>query len=128
MYVANCAAFEVLKLEHPEAAEKPKCIAGFSVGEWAALVAAGVITYDQCLIVIAARARAVQRWSQEEKMSAIGIYGLSEGKVRELCDAAVQAERVQGTEDPQANISHCWSPNGFVCAGRTSTIAALQKA
>merc|ERR1712060_665760 len=61
MYVANCVAFEVLKQEHPDVAECPHGVAGFSVGEYSALVAADVMTYDQGLIIVKARAEAMQK-------------------------------------------------------------------
>jgi len=84
-YVADCVVFELLKFEQPEVAQRPRAVAGFSVGEYAALVAAGVMTYDQGLIVVKARGEAMQRWADAEDMSSLAVFGLEEERLEDLC-------------------------------------------
>lgn len=126
-YVADCAALEVLRETRPEAADGAKAVAGFSVGEFAALVAAGVLTYEQGLTIVRARAEAMRRWEEEAEMAALGVYGLHEDMVLKLCQEARIREKAEGRRDPQAYISHCWGRLGFTCSGRTATLRQLAR-
>jgi len=126
MYVADCVALQVLKEKHPEVAERPQCVAGFSIGELAALVAARVIDYDQGLIIAFARADAMRRFSQEHEMEAVVITGLDESTVESLCREAETKDREENdAENPQVQIAHYWAPGGYFCAGHRSTVIRL---
>lgn len=127
MYVANCVAFEVLKEEYPEVAEWPQSVAGFSVGEYSALVAAGVMTYDQGLIIVKARAEAMRKTSQEEDMEAVGIFGPQPDHLERLCNQARAQDSSGGAKRPQIHVSHFWGKAGYVCAGRKSTVQQLRE-
>ena len=76
-YVADLAAYELLCCQQPEA-RQPRAVAGFSVREFAALMVAGVISYEQGLVIVKARAEAMQRWVDSEAMAAVAIFGLDE--------------------------------------------------
>lgn len=127
MYVANCVAFEVLKKEYPEVAEWPQSVAGFSIGEYSALVAAGVMSYDQGLIIVKARADAMQKMSMAEDMEAVGIFGPQQDHLEKLCHEAQTKDKAAGAKDPQIHISHFWGKAGYVCAGRKSTVQQLRE-
>lgn len=127
VYVANCAAYEVLKREQPAVAEYPQCVAGFSVGEYSALVAAGVMTYDQGLIIVKARAEAMKRWSAQHDMDALGVFGVEQDELERLCLDATRQDAEAGELDPQVHISHFWGQGGYVAAGRRRTVAALRE-
>lgn len=127
-FVAGCAAFELLKDQRPEVALKPHVVAGFSVGEFAALVAAGVFDYDQGLIIVKARAEAMDRWASEVPMSAVGIYGLPEEQVLRLCDEAVRRQKADSScQDPEVYISHIWGHLCNTCSGNASTVQLLHQ-
>merc|ERR1719223_2368380 len=70
-FVANCAAFEIMKASHPKAACQPQGTAGFSIGEFNALVVAGVITFEQGLSLVKIRAEAMEALTKEIDMDAI---------------------------------------------------------
>ena len=46
MYVGGLAGLELLRKENPEAAEKPRAVAGLSLGEYTALTVAGVFDLE----------------------------------------------------------------------------------
>ena len=124
-YVADCVAFELLKQQNPDVALKPRAVAGFSVGEIAALVAAGVMSYDQGLIIVKARGEAMQQWADEEDMSAIAVYGMDEEQLQELCSRVDPNMRAPSQQ--KVFISYCWGRRGFVCSGHHSAVVELQE-
>ncbi|CAK9086556.1 Probable malonyl-CoA-acyl carrier protein transacylase [Durusdinium trenchii] len=121
-YVADCAAYELFRQQQPEAAGNPRAVAGFSVGEIAALVAAGIISYDQGLTIVKARAEAMQRWVDEEEMAALAVFGMEEDQLNHLC-ARVDPE---GKPAQKVFISHCWGRKGFVCSGASAALELLE--
>ena len=66
----------------------PYCLMRPPRGQVAALVAAGVMSYDQGLIIVKVRGEAMQQWADEEHMSAIAVYGMEEEQLQKLCSPA----------------------------------------
>jgi len=122
-YVANCAAYEMLKTSYPKVAASPQAVAGFSIGEYSALYAAGVITFEQGLALVKVRAEAMQALTEEMEMDAINLWGFDYNKVESLCSKAIKRD---DAADPKVYVSRVWGPDGFVCAGRKSTVAKLE--
>ena len=57
--------------------EKPRAIAGYSVGQWTALYAAGVVTFEQLVSIIKHRASLMDKCFEGnpgEMMAVIGVY------------------------------------------------------
>merc|ERR1719379_1646142 len=52
LYIAGLAAVESLRSTRPEAAERPGAVAGLSVGEFAALTVAGVMSFEVGLALV----------------------------------------------------------------------------
>ncbi|CAE7401728.1 beg [Symbiodinium natans] len=123
-YVADCVAFELLKQHQPDVALKPRAVAGFSVGEVAALVAAGVMSYDQGLIIVKARGEAMQQWADEEDMAAVAVFGMDEDQLLKLCSRVNPNMRAPSQQ--KVFIAYCWGRRGFVCAGQHSAVMELQ--
>lgn len=122
-YVADCAAYELFREQQPEVASTPRAVAGFAVGEFAALVAAGVMSYDQGLTVVKARAEAMQRWVDDEQMAAIAVFGLEEEQLKGLCASVDPGSKLA----QKVFISHCWGCKGFVCSGTSAAVEQLEK-
>ena len=97
MLVAGVAAYRAW-LDHGGAA--PSAVAGHSLGEYAALVAAGVITLAQAAPLVRLRAQAMQDAVPVGTGSMAAVLGLDAARVVELC-AQVQAELAQ---DPTAVV------------------------
>jgi [acyl-carrier-protein] S-malonyltransferase len=64
---------------------KPEMVAGHSLGEFSALVACGVLSFDDGLLLVSARARAMQHACEKEPSAMAAILGLADEKVEEIC-------------------------------------------
>lgn len=64
---------------------KPDMVAGHSLGEFTALVANGVLSFEEGLNLVAARARAMQRACDQEPGTMAAVLGLADEKVEEVC-------------------------------------------
>lgn len=65
---------------------KPEMVAGHSLGEFSALVAAQALTFEDGLLLVAARANAMQKACELEPSTMAAILGLEDGVVEEICD------------------------------------------
>lgn len=64
---------------------KPDMVAGHSLGEFSALVAAGTLPFEQGLQLVATRAKAMQKACEENPSTMAAILGLPNEKVEEIC-------------------------------------------
>jgi [acyl-carrier-protein] S-malonyltransferase len=67
---------------------QPAVVAGHSLGEYTALVAAGVLSFRDCLPLVRFRAQAMQEAVPEGAGAMAAILGLEDDKVREACAEA----------------------------------------
>lgn len=65
----------------------PDMVAGHSLGEFSALVAAGAMAFEDGLKLVAARARAMQKACEAKPSTMAAVLALSDEKVEELCDS-----------------------------------------
>jgi [acyl-carrier-protein] S-malonyltransferase len=70
-------------LVHPEL--KPDMTAGHSLGEFSALVAAGALSFEDGLKLVAKRAAAMQKACEQNPSTMAAILGLEDAKVEEVC-------------------------------------------
>lgn len=66
---------------------KPEMTAGHSLGEFSALVAAGALSFEDGLKLVAARANAMQKACEKNPGTMAAIIGLPDEKVVEICDS-----------------------------------------
>lgn len=64
---------------------QPAMVAGHSLGEFSALVAAGAMEFTDALKLVAARANAMQKACEMQPSTMAAILGLEDGKVEEIC-------------------------------------------
>ncbi|NOU17482.1 MAG: ACP S-malonyltransferase [Bacteroidales bacterium] len=64
---------------------KPEMVAGHSLGEFSALVAAGAISFEDGLKLVSARAKAMQKACEKEPSTMAAIIGLEDEKIEEIC-------------------------------------------
>ena len=64
---------------------KPDMVAGHSLGEFSALVAAGALSFEDGLSLVAARASAMQAACEKEPGTMAAILGLDDEKVESIC-------------------------------------------
>lgn len=66
---------------------QPSMVAGHSLGEFSALVAAGAMSFEDGLKLVSARAKAMQRACEINPSTMAAILGLEDAKVEEICAA-----------------------------------------
>lgn len=66
---------------------KPDMVAGHSLGEFSALVAAGAITFNDGLKLVAARANAMQRACEIQPSTMAAVLGLDDATVEGICQS-----------------------------------------
>ena len=92
----------------------PDMVAGHSLGEFSALVAAGVLPFEQGLKLVETRALAMQKACEAAPSTMSAIIGLPDEKVEEICAG------IEGVCVP-ANYN---SPGQVVISGTMEAIAA----
>jgi [acyl-carrier-protein] S-malonyltransferase len=65
---------------------KPEMVAGHSLGEFSALVAAGALSFEDGLRLVAARANAMQKACEIQEGAMAAILGLDDYTVEEVCE------------------------------------------
>ena len=70
---------------------KPDMVAGHSLGEFSALVANGVLEFEDALRLVSIRAKAMQKACELEASTMAAVLALADEKVEEIC-AAITAE------------------------------------
>src|SRR5476649_1209829 len=94
---------------------QPEMVAGHSLGEFSSLVAAGALSFEDGLRLVAARANAMQKACEIQPSTMAAILGLDDFTVEDIC------ERVSDVVVP-ANYN---CPGQLVISG---TIAGIDKA
>lgn len=110
---ASIAAYEVLVMH----GYKPKALAGLSLGEFSALVASGVMSFEEAVKVVKERGRYMQAEVPLGVGTMAAFIGLSREKVIEACNSASEF----GVVEP-ANFN---SPIQIVISGE---VKAVEKA
>ena len=67
--------------------EKPDMVAGHSLGEFSALVACGALRFEDALLLVSARAQAMQAACEQNPGTMAAVLGLEDEKVEEVCKA-----------------------------------------
>ncbi len=67
--------------------EKPDMVAGHSLGEFSALVACGALRFEDALLLVFARAQAMQAACEANPGTMAAVLGLPDEKVVEICES-----------------------------------------
>src|ERR1043166_2718664 len=86
IFLVSWVAFELLKERVPSL--KFEATAGLSLGEFTALAAAGVMTFDDAIRVVRQRGRFMQEACEATQGGMAAIIGLDEAATREVCAQA----------------------------------------
>ena len=86
IFLVSWVAFELLKERVPGL--KFEATAGLSLGEFTALTAAGVVTFDDAIRVVRQRGRFMQEACEATQGGMAAIIGLDEAATREVCAQA----------------------------------------
>lgn len=108
------AGYAVYRAWREAGGPEPALVAGHSLGEYTALVAAGAIAFSDALPLVRFRAQAMQEAVPKGAGAMAAILGLDDGAVREVCDEAAQGEVVEAV-----NFN---APSQVVIAGHTAAV------
>ena len=92
----------------------PEMVAGHSLGEFSALVAAGALSFEDGLRLVSKRAMAMQRACEIKPSTMAAVLGLEDSKVEEVCAS------IDGIVVP-ANYN---CPGQLVISGETTAVEA----
>jgi [acyl-carrier-protein] S-malonyltransferase len=117
LFVTSLAALESLRSESPEVVLSCEAAAGLSLGEYTAMVFAGVMSFEAGLTLVQQRGVAMQEASDATPGGMVGILGLERVEVESLCEQAREGEVLE--------IANLLCPGNIVVSG---TIGACERA
>ncbi|MFC1467150.1 ACP S-malonyltransferase [Verrucomicrobiota bacterium] len=103
IFVVSMAAYTALKLKNPELTFD--AAAGHSLGEWAALCVAGVISFEDGLKALKARGEFIQEACEANPGGMLAVIGLDDDKVKAVA------------EEAGIYVANFNSPGQVVCSG-----------
>jgi [acyl-carrier-protein] S-malonyltransferase len=92
LFVTSLAALESLRAQSPEVVLGCEAAAGLSLGEYTAMVFAGVMDFEDGLSLVQRRGAAMQEASDATPSGMVSILGLERVQVEALCAKARQGE------------------------------------
>jgi len=115
LLACDVAAFEVMR---NEAADDPVGVAGHSLGEFAALVAAGSMSLRDALELVVIRGVAMQRAGEEQPGGMTALLGIGSADAEQLCE--------QVRRDGVLVVANENSPGQVVASGSIPAIERLE--
>ncbi|MCW9078464.1 MAG: ACP S-malonyltransferase [Gammaproteobacteria bacterium] len=112
-----CAGMSVMRVLEQQIPQQPVVMAGHSLGEYTALVAAGVLSLADATRLVAMRGRFMQEAVPAGSGAMAAILGLDDQQVKAVC-----AEGAQGQVAEAVNFN---SPGQVVVAGDAEAIARV---
>ena len=112
IFVVSLACYNAFRQRLPDCA--PTGAAGLSLGEWTALHAAGVLSFDDTLKVLRARGQYMQTACDEQPGGMVSVMGLPMPELEKVCAAA------------KVQIANLNSPEQTVLSGPKAAIAEAE--
>ncbi len=113
LFVTSLAALESLRHESPGVVAGCAAAAGLSLGEYTAMVFAGVMEFEPALEVVQRRGEAMQAASDRVASGMISVLGLEPSRVEQLCIEARKPDEV-------LKIANLLCPGNIVISGHAS--------
>jgi len=115
-----CVSVAALRALEAAAVPRPAYVAGHSLGEFSALVAAGALSFEAGLLLVARRAEAMQRAADARPGSMSSVLGLSAEGVEMAVEATAQ--------DQVLAIANDNAPGNVVVSGEWAALERLPAA
>jgi [acyl-carrier-protein] S-malonyltransferase len=96
IFTVSAAILEIFRTGEKTKNIIPDITAGLSMGEYTALYAAGLISFEDGLKLVKKRGEAMQAAADKSKGGMVAIIGLDEEKTRALCVEAAKGELLEG--------------------------------
>ncbi|HID75118.1 MAG TPA: ACP S-malonyltransferase [Planctomycetaceae bacterium] len=117
IFVTSLAALEALRAESPEVVLSCEAAAGLSLGEYTAMVFAGVMDFESGLTLVQKRGAAMQEAADATPSGMVSILGMERVEVEALCE--------QARGDEVLEVANLLCPGNVVVSG---TNAACERA
>jgi [acyl-carrier-protein] S-malonyltransferase len=111
IFTVSAAILEVLRTSGKMKNVIPDFTAGLSMGEYTALYAAGLISFEDALVLVKLRGQAMQAAADATSGGMAAIIGLDDDKTKTLCAEAAQGELLE--------------PVNFNCPGQIAISGSL---
>ena len=121
LFVASLAALESLKVSDPQTVDACTATAGLSLGEYTALVFAGVMSFEDGLRVVQQRGSAMQAAAQQADSTMVSLLGLSTDDVQQLVDSCREDGEI-------LQIANYLCPGNIVVSGSRTACERIQVA
>jgi [acyl-carrier-protein] S-malonyltransferase len=112
IFVTSLAALEKLRAESPAAIEGCQAAAGLSLGEYTALVFAGVMDFESGLRLVQQRGEAMQEAADKTPSGMVSILGMERQQIEEICQQARQSDVLE--------IANLLCPGNIVVSGHNA--------
>ena len=112
IFVTSAALLAALRENEQTAGITPDVTAGLSLGEYTALYAAGLVSFEEGLKLVQKRGSAMQAAADGSAGSMVSVLGLDEEKTRRLCLEAAEGEILE--------------PVNFNCPGQIVLSGAIE--
>ncbi|MGD0654219.1 MAG: ACP S-malonyltransferase [Thermoguttaceae bacterium] len=109
LFVTSLAALESLRADSPDVVLSCEASAGLSLGEYTAMVFAGVMDFDDGLMLVQNRGAAMQEAADATPSGMVSILGLELVDVQKLCEKARDGEILE--------IANLLCPGNIVISG-----------
>ncbi len=118
LFVCGLAAYERFKAERPEEAGQCDAVAGLSLGEYTALVVAGVLDFETALRVVQIRGEAMQAAADANPSGMVSLLGMTPESVEQLCQECREEGEV-------LQIANLLCPGNIVVSGHKPACARI---
>merc|ERR1719464_894527 len=122
MFIGGLAGLEKLREQKEEAVTRAFIMAGLSLGEYTALCAAGVMSFEDGLKLVKLRGEAMQEAAAVGKQLMLSVAGLDTDKLKPLCAEAAKKE-----PNGICQIANYLFPGGSAVGGTEKTINAFKE-
>lgn len=121
--VSSLAAVEKLKVENLQAIENCVSAAGFSIGEFAALVFSGVITFEDAIKLVKVRAEVMQASSEAIPSGMMSVFCTHKTKLRLAMEVSQEVcKQKHGINNPICHVANYLYPDCKVIAGHEQAL------
>lgn len=117
LFVASLAAIEQLRVEKPDVVDGAAAAAGLSLGEYSAMVFAGVMSFEDGLKVVQRRGEAMQAASDAVPSGMVSVLGMERDALATVVD--------QARGDGVLEIANYLCPGNIAVSGENSACERL---
>ena len=119
LFVHSAAALEDFYEQRPEVSDQVVAVAGLSLGEYSALFAAGALSFERGVALVAARGRAMQSAASAVSSQMASVIGVDREHVQSFCDQARQPGEI-------LQLANLLCPGNIAISGHTESIRVCE--